>query len=266
MSDNTTNKKAFLYKTRNRVAKFALARQLYFLMIGICGIPKFIADYLGFKTKSFPKNRFSLKISDFSPQLFDNTNKTNFDPHYTYHPAWAARIVAKLKPTKHVDVSSIVYFSTLVSAFVPVEFYDYRPAEIRLPNLQCKKGDLISLPFPNNSVESISCMHTIEHVGLGRYGDQIDPDGDIKATGELVRVVKPGGTLLFVAPVGKPRIEFNAHRVYSYEQVMDLFQGMKLQEFSLVPDDFKKYGLIKNADPAMVMDQSYACGCFWFVK
>ena len=128
-----------------------------------------------------------------------------------------------------------MHFSTIVSAFVPVEFYDYRPAKVRLSNLECKKGDLLSLPFPDNSVESISCMHTIEHVGLGRYGDQIDPDGDIKAAGELVRAVKPGGTLLFVTPVGKPRIEFNAHRVYSYKQVMDLFQGMKLQEFSLVP-------------------------------
>ena len=78
MSDNTTNKKAFLYRIRNRLAKFALARQLYFLLIWIREIPKFITDYLGFRTKSFPKNRFALKISDFSPQLFDNTDTTNF--------------------------------------------------------------------------------------------------------------------------------------------------------------------------------------------
>jgi hypothetical protein len=109
-------------------------------------------------------------------------------------------------------------------------------------------------------------MHTIEHVGLGRYGDPIDPDGDIKAAVELARVVKKGGSLIFVTPVGKSKIYFNAHRIYSYDQVLALFPSLELREFSLVPDDFKKSGLIKNADKTLVKDQSYACGCFWFVK
>jgi SAM-dependent methyltransferase len=245
---------------------FVVVRQTYFFLLWIFKFPGFISDYFKFRKLSRPDKRFSLRIRDFFPQLFDNTGKTHFDPHYTYHPAWAARIVAQLKPKKHIDISSILHFSTLVSAFVPVEFYDYRPAEVHLSNLECKRGDLTALPFPNDSVESISCMHTIEHVGLGRYGDQIDPNGDQKAIRELIRVVRPGGTLIFVAPIGKPRIQFNAHRIYSYEQVIELFGGMNLEEFSLVPDDFKKYGLIKDADPTMVKDQTYACGCFWFIK
>ena len=248
------------------LAQFALVRNTYFFVLWIYRFPLFIRDYFRFKKLSRSEHRFSIRLRDFFPQLFDNTSKTHFDPHYTYHPAWAARIVAQLKPTKHIDISSILHFSTLVSAFVPVEFYDYRPAEVRLPNLACKKGDLTALPFTTGTVESISCMHTIEHVGLGRYGDPIDPHGDIKAARELVRVVKKGGTLIYVAPVGKPGIHFNAHRIYSYEQVLSLFEGMELREFSLVPDDFKKHGLIKNADKNMVKDQRYACGCFWFIK
>lgn len=238
-------------------------RSFYFLLVWLYRYPGFIKDYLNFKKLSKTK-RF--KHAGLFPCLFDKTSTTHFDPHYTYHPAWAARIIAKIKPEKHIDISSIIHFSTLVSAFVPVEFYDYRPAEVMLPNLACKKGDLLDLPFSDGSVESLSCMHTIEHVGLGRYGDVIDPEGDIKAAKELSRVVKTGGTFIYVAPIGHPRIEFNAHRVYSYKQVLELFPEMDLKEFSLVPDNFKETGLIKNASEELANLQTWACGCFWFIK
>ncbi len=123
------------------------------------------------------------------------------------------------------------------------------------------------LPFANNSVESLSCMHVVEHVGLGRYGDPLDYDGDIKSARELARVVAPGGSLLFVVPIGgQARIQFNAHRIYTYEQVLALFPDMDLVEFSLIPDDGIKEGLIRHADPQLVSKQRYGCGCFHFTK
>jgi ubiquinone/menaquinone biosynthesis C-methylase UbiE len=135
-----------------------------------------------------------------------------------------------------VDISSILSFSTIVSAFVPVKFYDYRPAELNLNNLESGFAELKKLNFADNSIASLSCMHTIEHIGLGRYGDEIDPAGDIKSINELKRVLKPGGDLLFVTPVGKSKIEFNAHRIYSFEQILDYFSPFLLKEFSLIPD------------------------------
>ena len=74
-------------------------------------------------------------------------------------------------------------------------------------------ADLANLPFEINSVQSLSCMHTVEHVGLGRYGDPIDPDGDLKAIKEIKRVLAVNGNLLFVVPIGKPKIVYNAHRI-----------------------------------------------------
>jgi SAM-dependent methyltransferase len=221
----------------------------------------FIKTYTAFKNKN--DGRFSVAIKDMYPCLKDKITTTPFDQHYTYHPAWAARILAQTKPAQHIDISSILSFSTIVSAFVPVKFYDYRPAKLQLHNYESDFADLTQLPFATNTVASISCMHTVEHIGLGRYGDAIDPQGDIKAMNELQRVVQPGGTLLFVTPVGKPRIEFNAHRVYAYEQIVGTFNTMRLKEFALVPD---VGGLIANATPAMVAAQQYGCGCFWFVK
>jgi SAM-dependent methyltransferase len=110
-------------------------------------------------------------------------------------------------------------------------------------------------------------MHTIEHIGLGRYGDPIDPEGDIKAAQELKRVLKPGGSFLFVTPMGKKDIiEWNAHRIYTYQSVLNLMDGLTLKEFSLIPEYAKDGGIIINADPELLKKEHYACGCFLFTK
>jgi len=243
----------------------------YIIQIGkdvFIRFPKKIARFFGYlgelrRFRNTNDNRFTVRTSELYPCLKDTIITTPFDHHYTYHPAWAARILAQTKPDYHVDISSILSFSTIVSAFVPVKFYDYRPATLHLPGLESGFADLIRLPFPDNSVPSLSCMHTIEHIGLGRYGDVIDPGGDIKSIGELKRVLQPGGDLLFVTPVGRSRIEFNAHRIYSYEQVLEYFSPLVLRDFSLIPDEG---GMILNADPDLVKQQNYGCGCFWFKK
>jgi SAM-dependent methyltransferase len=223
--------------------------------------PFIILDYLKFK--KFHNKRFTINISDFYPQIKDRTIKTGFDAHYVYHTSWAARKVREINPVKHTDISSSLYFSGIISAFFPVDLYDYRPADLKLSNLVSERADLTRLPFADNSINSLSCMHTIEHIGLGRYGDQIDPNGDIKAINELIRVVKPGGSILFVAPVGKSKIEFNAHRIYSYEQIAEYFKDLKLKEFSLITDS---NNFIENAKIEFVKEQEYGCGCFWFIK
>ena len=221
----------------------------------------YIAEFIRFRKSN--RRPFSTRFRDAYPCLGDKLKTTPFDAHYTFHPAWAARVLSKTRPAEHIDISSILHFSTLVSAFIPVKFYDYRPALLNLPGYTSGFADLTKLPFPDNSVESLSCMHTIEHIGLGRYGDPLDPDGDLKAIAELKRVLKPGGTLLFVTPVGKPKIEYNAHRIYSFDMIIDYFAPLKLEEFSLVKDD---NSFIGDADPSLVPLQKYGCGCFWFKK
>ena len=222
---------------------------------------EYIGEFNSFNRQN--DQRLSLKVADMHPCLTDKISSTPFDHHYIYHPAWAARVLAETRPAEHIDISSILSFCSIASAFIPIKFYDYRPAHLQLSNYSSGFADLKKLPFENDSIESISCMHTVEHIGLGRYGDELDAMGDIKATNELKRVVKPGGTLLFVTPVGKPKIVFNAHRIYSFELIINYFEGFELKEFSLIPDEG---GLIRNADPALVQQQEYGCGCFWFSK
>jgi SAM-dependent methyltransferase len=232
-------------------------------LIRLAQLPFIVADFWRFYRVN--DNRFSMRLVDVYPCIKDKTIKTGFDRHYVYFTAWAARQVKKVSPEKHIDISSSLYFAGIVSAFVPVEFYDYRPADLSLSNLESKQADLTRLPFDDNSVSSLSCMHVVEHIGLGRYGDPIDSEGDIKAARELARVLAKGGKLLFVVPVGaKSRIEYNAHRIYSYETALSLFPDLKLEEFTLIPE---KSGVpIINAGPESVKNESYACGCFVFTK
>ncbi len=228
--------------------------------------PKFFSDYCKFKKSAAGKDkRFTIKLSDFIPILGEDTVNTDFDRHYIYHPAWATRIVTKIKPEFHVDISSALTFVTMLSATVPVRFYDYRPAKVKLDNLFCGQAELHKLPFADNEIKSLSCMHVVEHVGLGRYGDDIDPLGDLQAMSELKRVLAPGGDLLFVVPIGQPKIMFNAHRVYGYDQIIDGFEGLTLHEFALIPrsDDGD---LLINPDRKIIESQDYGCGCFWFKK
>ncbi len=241
-------------------------RGIYEFIFSIYSLPRFLKERAQFITSGSGKERFPLRWSDTHLTLLDATKRTPFDPHYIYHPAWAARILAETRPSHHVDIASILTFPTIVSAFIPVTYYDYRPAPLTLRNLQSLPGDLYRLPFADNSQESLSCMHTIEHVGMGRYGEPIDYDGDIKACRELSRTLKPGGNLLFVTPVGRARIAYNAHRIYSYEQVLSLFPDLQVKEFSLVPDNYKELGFLSPADPSLIAHQKYGCGCFWFTK
>lgn len=241
-----------------------MVRALSSRLRGLIDRYRFHKEFHYFRKHSISR-RFLVKWSDRRPFLTDKTNVTGFDRHYVYHTAWAARIIKQLNPDVHIDIGSCLRFVSTLSAFVPVRFYDYRPAELYLDNLKCGSADLTRLPFASGSITSLSCMHVVEHIGLGRYGDFLDVDGDLNAIEELKRVVAVGGYLLFVVPIGKAKIIFNAHRIYSYDQVMSYFNSLELIEFTLIPDQSDK-GLIVNATREDSDSQSYGCGCFMFKK
>ena len=227
---------------------------------------KFIPEFLEFSKQNQKNNRFPVKFSDCYPIFHESTASTGFDRHYVYHTSWAVRKLKEINPEKHIDISSSLFFVGSASAFFNIEFYDYRPADLILSNLHTGAADLTNLHFADNSIKSLSCMHVIEHIGLGRYGDELDSDGDLKAINELKRVVAIGGVLLFVVPVGKPRVHFNAHRIYSYEQIKSYFSGFRIEEFTLISDNPEDGGLIINPNDEILSRQYYGCGCFKLVK
>jgi SAM-dependent methyltransferase len=173
-------------------------------------------------------------LLDLYPCLFDRTAATGFDAQYVYQAAWAARQIAQARTSKHVDIGSDIRFVSVLTAITEVVFVDIRPVALELKNFSCLPGSLLALPFGDRSVASLSCLHVIEHVGLGRYGDPLDPRGSDKAAREIARVVAPGGTAYLSAPIGRPRIQFNGQRIFSVAELIGLFPGLALAELSIV--------------------------------
>lgn len=234
-----------------------------YLILNIYKVPRFLVEYIRFRRCI---HGWDCRFSDLLPMLNDRTAVMGFDAHYVYHTAWAGRVLKELTPKEHVDISSSIIFCGIASAFMPIRHYDYRTPHLTLPGLICGSQDLVRLSFEDNSIASLSCMHVIEHIGLGRYGDPINPVGDELAAKELKRVLAPGGNLLIVVPVAeKARIRFNGHRIYDLAKVKALFAGLELIEFSFL-NDSNSDKFTRHATELDVRGSYYGCGCFVFRK
>jgi SAM-dependent methyltransferase len=224
----------------------------------LCSLPRFLADWHKYAHMNGAE---PLRLLDSWPQLHDRRPNTPFDAHYFWTGGWAMRRILAQKPASHVDVGSQTLFVNLLSAVVPVTFVDYRPLDVHVEGLSCRSGDILNLPFQDRSVDSLSCLHVAEHIGLGRYGDPLTPDGTRRACAELQRVLAPGGNLYFAVPVGKERVCFNGCRIHTTETIIAYFNELDVLEFSVV-DDGGQY--IEHADRKMVSNSHYACGLFRF--
>jgi len=248
-------------KTQNIAAEYL--RPIFDPVKLLYSVPRYIGFVKDLIKYSRIKGREKISLLDLCPRIHDKTKTTRFDRHYFYQDIWAFRRIYESKIDHHIDVGSRVDFVGFLSSVTKVTFVDIRPIETTLKNLESIKGDILALPFKDNSISSLSCLHVAEHVGLGRYGDSLDPFGTKKACKELSRVLAKGGNLYFSLPIGKPRLCFNAHRIHSSKQILQYFDGLKLVEFSGIDDN----GIFKeNIDINAFEEADYACGLFWFKK
>lgn len=252
--------KKMLKKINKSVFKHKLITPvLEFKPINIVRYVNFISDYINFK-KLKKSKAMSIK---FMPMLEDKTKYSQIDPHYFYQGIWAMEKIVKEKPAEHTDIGSEVNWVALLSRVIKTKFVDIRPIPADVVNLENIKGSILALPFQNNSINSLSCLHVAEHIGLGRYGDKIDPEGTHKACKELSRVLSIDGSLYFSLPIGKEKVYFNAHRVHDPETIIEYFGNLKLKEFSVIDDRGK---FIRNVEPSKFKGLNYGCGLFHFTK
>ncbi|HEC58416.1 MAG TPA: DUF268 domain-containing protein [Methylophaga sp.] len=186
----------------------------------------FLKEYKLFSQQN--KNKKFEKIEWF-PCLKDNLKYTPLDPTYFFQDSWAAKHLFHLKPEHHYDVGSSAKTMGILSQFVPITMVDIRPIELKLDNLYFKEGSILALPFEDNSIETLSSLCVVEHIGLGRYGDELDQFGSEKAIKELKRVLKIGGIILFSVPVDTDnKIYFNAHRAFTRNYILELFNDFRV--------------------------------------
>jgi SAM-dependent methyltransferase len=244
----------FLYKWLNQII------DPFFLLSAVPGYIRFFKQWFKYSRLDGAEK---IKLIDTYPRIHDKTQITRYDKHYFYQNIWALKRIYQSKTDYHVDVGSSIDFIASLTVFTKVNFIDIRPLIAKLDNFDSQKGSILKMPFDNNSLMSLSCCHVAEHIGLGRYEDDLDPYGTKKACKELSRILAPGGKLYFSVPVGKQRLCFNAHRIHSPKQVLKFFDRLELIEFSGIDDE----GVIwENLDMDRFEDYNYALGLYIFTK
>ena len=145
---------------------------------------------------------------------------------YFFQDLTVARRIFEAKPRNHVDIGSrIDGFVAHVASFRPVEVLDIRQQDGKVPNMTLGVADIMDeAKTPAGYTDSLSCLHCIEHFGLGRYGDPIDVGGHIKAIRSFHKLLQPGGTLYLGTPIGPQRIEFNGQRVFGVDHLVRILE------------------------------------------
>ncbi len=200
-------------------------------------IQKYKQDFIDYFTR-FNESEESKEFPNtiFYPCLGDDLPNTPIDKYYLYQDTWASRKIFEQKPSAVVDIGSTVLYASIISQFVPTTFVDIRPPEINLPGLKLVAGSILDLPFEDASQSFVTSLCVVEHIGLGRYGDTIMPNGTRRACAEIDRILKPGGELIVSVPLGTSCIAFNAHRIFSKQQFLSYFPGYQiLDEVYLAP-------------------------------
>jgi hypothetical protein len=188
--------------------------------------------------------------------------------HYFHQDLLVASMIHDAAPARHLDVgSSVEGFVAHVASFRNIEIFDIRPLTIEgHPRIRFVQGDLMRLdPQWLECTDSLSCLHALEHFGLGRYGDPIDPQGHLKGFANMCKMLKPGGTFYLGFPIGKPTVHFNAHRVF---HPMDAPGWAKDASLELVRYDYvdDQGDLHTQQNPAQTPPLDFGCGIYTFRK
>jgi len=193
------------------------------------------------------------------PCLYDKTQFTEIDPIYFYQDSWAFEKIYHDKPAEHYDIGSQHVLVSMISKITKLTMIDIRPLSLPLETIHFVQGDITKLPFPNKSLKSLSSLCVIEHIGLGRYGDTIDPKGSEKAFKEIDRVLDINALFYFSVPVtDDDRIYYNAHRSFCEKTLFEKY----LSNYDIID----KMYIAKGSMNATYTKGHFNIGCYKLKK
>ena len=237
-----------------------------------CGLPIYLRE-LRILNSQLNKTNNDFSITRKKPCFQDrNSEGGTANGHYFHQDLLVAQQVFKNNPIKHLDIGSrIDGLVAHIASFRCIDVMDIRPLRNTIPNICFIQADLM-MPISASlydAFDSISCLHALEHFGLGRYGDPIKHDGHLIGLENIARMLKMDGKFYFSTPIGPQRIEFNAHRVFSINYLLHQFDDIyKVDNFSFVDD---RGDLHQNVElnPELINSNcfcNYGCGIFEMTK
>ena len=241
------------------------------LFVFLRNMPAFLREYREIRRQG-EKAGGDFPFAKFYPCLQESDQESGvISEHYFHEDLLIARKIFLNHPERHVDIGSrIDGFVAHVASFREIEVFDVRDLHLDIANIRFTRADLMNREFPfADYCDSLSCLHALEHFGLGRYGDPLDYQGHLRGWENMHRILKPGGKFYFSVPIGEQRIEFNAHRVFSVAYLLGLMEGRyAVDSFSYINDRQK---LITDAalDKEAVENNfgcHYGCGIFELTK
>lgn len=240
------------------------------LLSFILGLPYFFKTFIKLRNQNSKLKNFKFgKIYPILNERFSEGGIVN--GHYFHQDLLVAQKIFMNNPIRHIDVGSrIDGFVAHVATFREIEIFDIRPIKNYVNNIKFKQADLMcSSPNLFNICDSISSLHAIEHFGLGRYGDPVDINGHLKAIENISNMLKVGGKFYFSVPIGSQRIEFNAHRVFSIENLLNILSSkFSVDNFSYVDDDGDLHSNVTLTNEKIKQNCNciYGCGIFELTK
>lgn len=235
------------------------------LLKSLRGIPRFIVDWWRFRRD------YSGRLNLF-PCLHDWYEEGGTARgEYFWQDLHVAQQIHRAAPRRHVDIGSrFDGFVAHLASFREVEVFDIRPITAVVPNVSFKQANLMN---PDEALieycDSLSCLHALEHFGLGRYGDPIDPQGAVAGLKNMARLLKSGGVFYLSVPSGVERVEFNAHRIFDPQKLVKMAadQGLILTAFaSMQPGGELLLADSPQIGIAELVGVEYALGIYTFVK
>ena len=254
-----------------------IARRLYWILSyqlgldfrklfrSLRGAPRYVTNWIEFSRQYHGRMNFFPCLHDWYEEGGTTKNE------YFWQDLYVARKINLTNPTKHIDVGSrIDGFVAHVASFRDIEVIDIRPVTSKIPGVTFKQADLMTNNFSLSSqCDSLSCLHALEHFGLGRYGDPIDPQGYVKGLANMTMLLKTGGIFYLATPIGQERVEFNAHRVFDPRSLLQVVKsyGCSLAGFAwFSQDDGLTESVAFLSDIEMLSEKSYSLGIFTFIK
>lgn len=215
------------------------------------------------------RNNFEIQKNYIWPVIQEKYTTAGSLGNYFWQDLWAAKMIIKSGIKEHFDIGSRLdgFIAHLLAAGIDVTMIDVRQFPAEVEKLHTIVDDATSLhQISDESIESMSALCSLEHFGLGRYGDPVDPEACFKCFYNIQRKLKKGGKLYLSVPVGRERVEFNAHRVFYADTVIKSFPLLGLEQFSCAAEEKIEYDVDIHKYDDDVHNGEYRYGLFLFVK